>query len=257
MKEKNSLNPLQKLSVRKPQTSTKRLQKFYENMMKDPKVPAEFKQKGLTPERIASEYLDIYERGNDFQYGHDIPTLVHEYQDNGDACRLTVMQGSLSDYELFYYATRFILERNGELVKDTVIGASLLVNTEVAEVLEYARITYGEETYANLMELAAKKVETLADAPCDASYDEIHRKNQRKFDRFMKLDRTARKIYKEVNAINKENRIYERTRKSTDTKNDLRKQEFDKKIIVFPENLKPLGNTAKGKDKEDREKGDE
>ena len=45
MKEKNSLNPLQKLSVRKPQTSTKRLQKFYENMMKDPKVPAEFKQK--------------------------------------------------------------------------------------------------------------------------------------------------------------------------------------------------------------------
>lgn len=257
MKKRNELNPLQKLFVRKPEISTMRLQKFYEDMMKDPKVPAEFKQKGLTPERIASEYLDIYESGNDFQYGHDIPTLVHEYQDNGEDCRLTVMQGNLSDYELSYCATRFILEKNGELAKDTVIGASLLVNTEVAEVLEYARITYGEENYAYLMELAAKKVETLADVPCDASYDETHRKNQRKFDRFMKLDRTARKMYNEVKALNKEKTVYDKTRKAIDFANDERRRKFDKSIIVKPEDLNPLGTTAKGKDRVDREKGDE
>lgn len=257
MKEKNELNPLQKLFVRKPEFSTRRLQKFYEDMMKDPKVPDEFKQKGLTPERIASEYLGIYERGNDFQYGHDIPTLVHEYQDNGEDCHLTVMQGNLSDYELSYSATRFIIERDGELAKDTVIGASLLVNTEVAEVLEYARITYGEETYAYLMELAAKKVETLADVPCDASYDETHRKNQRKFDRFMKLDRTARKMYNEVKALNKEKNVYDKTRKAIDFANDERRRKFDKSIIVKPEDLNPLSTTTKGKDRVDREKGEE
>ncbi len=254
MESKNELNPLKKLFVKKPQISTKRLQKFYENMMKDPKVSIEFKQKGLTPERIASEYLDIYERGIGFQYGHDIPTLVHEYQDNGNNYRLTVMQGSLSDYNIFYYATRFILERNEELLKDTVIGASRLVNTEITEVLEYARITYGEEVFAHLMKLAAKQVETLDDALCDASYDATHRKNQRKFDRFMKLDKIARRMYKEVKAINRENKIYEKTRKSADTKNDLRKQEFDKNIVVFPKNFRELESKAKGKDKADRER---
>lgn len=257
MKEKKELNPLQKLFVRKPQISTKRLQKFYDNMMKDPKVPGEFKQKGLTPERMASEYLFIYERGIGFRYGHDIPTLVHEYKDNGDDYRLTVMQGSLSDYEIFYYATYFMLEKNGELLKDTVIGASLLVDTEITEVLEYARIMYGEKTYAHLMELAAKQVEVLDSAPCEASYDVIHRKNQHKFDRFMKLDKTARKIYKEVKAINKENRIYEKTRKSIDTKNDLRKIEFDNAVAVDPNELRSANVAVPPKERSDRERIDE
>ena len=254
MKEKNELNPLQKLFVRKPQVSTQKLRKFYEKMQKDPKVPKSYKAKNLTPERVASNYLRMFENGDDFGNGEYIPTLTYEYVDRGTNCHLTVRQGILSDYEICYPATHFLLEKNGELIKETVVGANLLVDIQFAEVLEYARIMYGEDVYAHLMELAAKKVEVLLDASCDAYDDSIHRKNQRKLDTFMKLDRIARKIYREVKAINRENDIYERTRKNTDIKNDRRKQEFDNIIVLKPQMFNPQNRTVPVKGKSDRDK---
>lgn len=254
MERKNELNPLQKLFVRKPQVSTERLRKFYEKMQKDPKVPLVYKPKNFTPERVASNYLRMYEIGNDLEGRQYIPTLIHDYNDNGDNCRLIVRQGTLSDYEICYPATHFILEKNGEIVKETVVGASFLVNLQIAEVLEYARIMHGEDVYAHLMELVAKKVEVLSDTRCDASEDVIHRKNQRKLDGFMMLDRIARKIYREVKAINKENDIYEKTRKNIDIKNDSRRQEFDNVVVVDPKRFNPVNGRNQAKTKSDEEK---
>ena len=254
MEKRNELSPLQKLFVRKPQVSTERLRKFYEKMQKDPQVPKSYKAKNLTPERVASSYLRMYEAGNDLQGRSYIPTLIHEYVSGSDNYRLIVRQGVLSDYEICYPATHFLLEKNGELIKETAVGASLLVNIQIAEVLEYARIMYGEEMYARLMELVAKKVEVLGDAECDASYDLIHRSNQRKLDWFMKLDKIARKMYREVKAINKENDIYERTRKAIDIKNDSRKQEFDNIIVVDLKRFNGIDDNTPPKIKSDEEK---
>lgn len=247
------LNPLQKMFIRNQGNSSQRLQEFYENMMKASNIPEKYREKGLTPERVASDYLSVITSGYGYEYGHDIPTFIYEYAENGDDYRLTLNQGSLSDYEIFYYATRLKLEKNDELLKDTVMGASLLVDTEATTVFEYARITYGEDVYAHLMELAAKGIESLDDVPCDAKYDSVHRKNQRKFDSFMKLDRTARKMYKEVRALNKEKRAYDRTRKAIDIKNDERKQRFNKDIVVKNNNMTPTIITKKAKESGDRE----
>lgn len=257
MKESKKLTPLQELFVKKPNFSTKKLREFYGKMVEDPDVPVIFKGKRLTPERVASDYLEMYMNGYDFGANRYIPALVHEYKENGHNYRLKVKQGTLSDYELNYRATRFILERNGRLVKDTTIGASLFVDIEFAEVLEYARIMYGKETYAHLMELAAKKVEVLADAKCDASDDVTHRRNQRKFNRFMKFDKIARKIYGEVKEINRENEIYEKTQKTTDAKNDLRKIEFEEQVIVNPKNVQPEDREIPPRAKPDTERAHE
>lgn len=254
MENKKELNPLQKLFVRKPKVSTERLRKFYEKMQKDPKVPKSYKAKYLTPERVASNYLRMFEVGDDFESGEYIPTLVHDYVENGTKCHLTVRQGVLSDWEIAYPATHFILEKEGEFSKETVVGANAFVDIQIAEVFEYARIMYGEKVYAHLMELAAKKVEALDDAECDASHDAIHRKNQRKLDTFMKLDRVARKIYREVRAINRENDIYEIRRKAIDIRNDERRQEFDNVIVVNPERFNPRNNNVPTKTKSDKEK---
>lgn len=256
MKKKNELNPLQKLFVRKPDVSTQKLRKFYEKMMKDPKVPERFKEKGMTPERMASDYLKMHILGYDTEYRCDLPALVHEFEENGSTYNLYVHQGWLSDYEIGYPATRFVLEKDGDLIKDTTVGASLLSSVDITEVLEYARITYGEDTYAYLMELAAKKVEVLVDADFDASSDALHRKNQRKLELFMKLDKTARQVYKEVKALNKECEVYQNTRQESDRKNDMRKKQFNEKIVVFPENIRMVETTGKGKKIEDREKED-
>ena len=193
MKEKKELNPLQKLFLRKPEFSTQRLREFYGKMFDDPTVPEKFKIKRMTPERLASDYLEPFRGKNDLQSRSNTLMCVHEYEEDGKMCCLKVYQGYLSDYEICYTATRFILEKDGEIVKDTTLGANFFDETEIAEIFEYARIMYGERTYAHLMELAAKKVEVLPDAECDASSDLTHRSNQGKFNRFMKLDKIARK----------------------------------------------------------------
>ncbi len=254
MKEKIKLNPLQKLFLKEANVSTRKLREFYGKMIDDPKVPSEFKAKGMTPERVASDYLEVLRGKNDLQSRRKKLMCVHEFEENGKKYRLNVLQGFLSDYEICYPATRFILEKDGKLVKDTTIGANFFDETEMAELFEYARLMYGEKTYAYLMELAAKKVEVLPEAECDASSDGTHRSNQGKFNRFMKLDKIARKMYKEVKEINRENEAYIRTRKFVDEKNDYRKIQFEDLIIVNPKPTEPEDKDIPPRAKPDTER---
>ena len=244
MKENNELNPLQKLFVRKQEVSTKRLREFYGKMVDDPQVPEKFKLKRMTPERMVSEYLEPFKGKNDLQSRHNTLMFVHEYEENGKNCKLNVYQGYLGDFDICYTATRFILEKDGEIINDTTLGANLFDETEIAEIFEYARIMYGEKTYAYLMELAAQKIEVLPESDCDASDDLIHRTNQGKFNRFMKLDKIARRMYKEVKEINKEDAAYSRTRKYIDMQNDFRRMKFEDLVVVNPRPVEPDGKDA-------------
>ena len=140
MKEKIKLNPLQKLFLKEANVSTRKLREFYGKMIDDPKVPSEFKAKGMTPERVASDYLEVLRGKNDLQSRRKKLMCVHEFEENGKKYRLNVLQGFLSDYEICYPATRFILEKDGKLVKDTTIGANFFDETEMAELFEYARL---------------------------------------------------------------------------------------------------------------------
>ena len=114
MKEKIELNPLQKLFLKEPNVSTRKLREFYGKMIDDPKVPSEFKVKGMTPERVASDYLEVLRGKNDLQSRRKTLMCVHEFEEKGKKYRLNVLQGYLSDYEICYPATRFILEKDGK-----------------------------------------------------------------------------------------------------------------------------------------------
>ncbi len=228
-------NILQRLLLRKENVSTDRLRAFYNKMLESGNVPSKLKAKGVIPERAASDFLHAITYATDFDNKKGQYVIDHRFKENGKDCRLVLEQGYLSDWEIAYPATKFTIEKDGEVTHQSTIGANLFRGTELVPVMEYARIMYGEETYGYLMELACRKLEVLPYIPCDPSYDMPHESSKRQLMRFLKLDKTARKIIREYKALGKEKDKYDRKKKDTDIINEVRMNKFDKEYKVKPE----------------------
>lgn len=254
MKAKQELNFMQRLLLQKDHIPTDLMRAFYKKMQVAPQVPAKLK-KGIGPERAVSDYIDALTFGKNLEDKKHGYALVHEYEEDGKKCKLTLEQGFLSDWEICYPATYFELEKDGVVITTSTIGANLFRGTEIVPVMEYARIMYGEDVYAHMMELAAKKLENVPFIPCDASYDGIQERYKNKLTRFLKLDKTSREVIKEYKRMLKQKEKYDLTRKEVDIINDDRKQKFDEDNKV----LYATGKVVKMPDKqrEDRERVDD
>lgn len=228
-------NFLQRLLLRKEDVQTERLRAFYFKMLESGRVPAKLKVKGVTPERAASDFLEAITYGTDFDRSQKQYVIDHRYTEGDMDCRLVLEQGYLSDFEIGYPATRYTVEKDGNIVNQSTIGANLYRGTEIVPIMEYARIMYGDETYAYLMELAAKKLELFPYIPCDASYDSAHERYKGKLMRFLKLDPTARRIIKEYKALNKEKDKYDVIKKPKDIISEASKLRFDNEYTVEPQ----------------------
>lgn len=254
MKAKQELNFMQRLLLQKDHIPTDLMRAFYKKMQVAPQVPAKLK-KGIGPERAVSDYIDALTFGKNLEDKKHGYALVHEYEEDGKKCKLTLEQGFLSDWEICYPATYFELEKDGVVITTSTIGANLFRGTEIVPIMEYARIMYGEDVYAHMMELAAKKLENVPFIPCDASYDGIQERYKNKLTRFLKLDKTSREVIKEYKRMLKQKEKYDLTRKEVDIINDDRKQKFDEDNKV----LYATGKVVKMPDKqrEDRERVDD
>ena len=254
MKAKQELNFMQRLLLQKDHIPTDLMREFYKKMQVAPQVPAKLK-KGIGPERAVSDYIDALTFGKNLEDKKHGYALVHEYEEDGKKCKLTLEQGFLSDWEICYPATYFELEKDGVVITTSTIGANLFRGTEIVPIMEYARIMYGEDVYAHMMELAAKKLENVPFIPCDASYDGIQERYKNKLTRFLKLDKTSREVIKEYKRMLKQKEKYDLTRKEVDIINDDRKQKFDEDNKV----LYATGKVVKMPDKqrEDRERVDD
>lgn len=228
-------NFLQRLLLKKEDVHTERLRAFYLKMLESGRVPAKLKVKGVTPERAASDFLEAITYGTDFERSDKQYVIDHRYKEEDMDCRLVLEQGYLSDFEIGYPATRFTIEKDGNVVSKSTIGANLVRGTEIVPIMEYARIMHGDETYAYIMELAAKKLELFPYIPCDASYDMVQERFKRKLMNFLKLDPTARKIIKEYKALNKEKDKYDVKKKAKDIINDANRLRFDNEYAVTPQ----------------------
>ena len=254
MKAKQELNFMQRLLLQKDHIPTDLMRAFYKKMQVAPQVPAKLK-KGIGPERAVSDFIDALTYGKNLGEKKQGYVLVHEYEEDGKKCKLTLEQGFLSDWEICYPATYFELEKDGVVITTSTIGANLFRGTEIVPVMEYARIMYGDDVYAHMMELAAKKLENVPFIPCDASYDGIQERYKNKLTRFLKLDKTSREVIKEYKRMLKQKEKYDLTRKEVDIINDDRKQKFDEDNKV----LYATGKVVKMPDKqrEDRERVDD
>ena len=254
MKTKQELNFMQRLLLHKNEIKTDLMRDFYKRMKQAPQVPAKLKN-GYAPERAVSDYIDALTFGKDLQTNKKGYQVIHEYEEDGKKCKLTLEQGFLSDWEICYPATYFELEKDGVVITTSTIGANLFRGTEIVPVMEYARIMYGEDVYAHMMELAAKKLENVPFIPCDASYDGIQERYKNKLTRFLKFDSVSRQVINEYKKMIKQKEKYDLTRKEVDIINDDRKQKFDEDNKV----LYATGKVVKMPDKqrEDRERVDD
>ena len=254
MKTKQELNFMQRLLLKKDHIPTDLMRDFYKKMKNAPQVPEKLK-KGIGPERAVSDYIDALTFGKNLAENKQGYVLVHEYEEDGKKCKLTLEQGFLSDWEICYPATYFEIEKNGDVVVASTIGANLLRGTELVPIMEYARIMYGEEVYAHMMELAAKKLETVPFIPCDASYDGVQERYKNSVTRFLKFDRTSREIINEYKRMIKQKEKYDYTRKEADIINDTKKQKFDEdnQVLYAPTKVIKMPD----KKREDRERVDD
>lgn len=234
-KNAKSLSFIQRLLLKKDDVPTERLRAFYLKMLESGRVPAKLKVKGITPERAVSDYLEAITYATNFENRKDQYVIEHRYSENGKDCRLVLEQGCLSDFEIGYPATRCTIEKDGDIVNQTTVGANLMRGTEIVPIMEYARIMYGDDVYAHIMELAAKKIEVLPFIPCDVSYDAAQERYKGRLMRFLKTDKTARKIIREYKALGKQKEKYDVKRKYADIINDAQRIDFDKKLNVHPD----------------------
>ena len=134
MKTKQELNFMQRLLLHKNEIKTDLMRDFYKRMKQAPQVPAKLKN-GYAPERAVSDYIDALTFGKDLQTNKKGYQVIHEYEEDGKKCKLTLEQGFLSDWEICYPATYFELEKG--------IYEQLLANPD-------------EEVKGTVKELAAK-----------------------------------------------------------------------------------------------------
>lgn len=254
MKTKQELNFMQRLLLHKDEIKTDLMRDFYKRMKQAPQVPAKLKN-GYAPERAVSDYIDALTFGKDLQTNKKGYQVIHEYEEDGKKCKLTLEQGFLSDWEICYPATYFELEKDGLVVTASTIGANLMRGTELVPIMEYARIAYGEEVFAHMMELAAKNLANVPFIPCDASYDGVQERYKNKLTRFLKFDKTSRQVINEYKAMLKQKEKYDYSRKEADIINDERKQKFDEdnRVLYAP----PKVTQFPIKKREDRERADD
>lgn len=203
--------------------SENNLRKIHSKFKNDPVIPEKHKSEFKTPERAASDHLNSWLYPPDFDYAKHLPTVEHETE-SGKHVKVETM--SLSDYEIAYRAARITVEKNGEILNQTVIGNNMMFELQIGEILEYARLMYSPEDFNHLMEHVAKCIENIRPAPPSAEYDSMHVTNGRKFKRAFKKDPLARQAKKEVDALNKELLHYDVNQKPIDEKNDKRREEF-------------------------------
>ena len=110
MKTKQELNFMQRLLLHKNEIKTDLMRDFYKRMKQAPQVPAKLKN-GYAPERAVSDYIDALTFGKDLQTNKKGYQVIHEYEEDGKKCKLTLEQGFLSDWEICYPATYFELEK--------------------------------------------------------------------------------------------------------------------------------------------------
>lgn len=211
--------------------STNGLKTLYNKMINNPGVPERFRDKRITPERLASMYLDYLSYGPDYDYAKAFPTVEYKYKVDGkDAC-VKLEQMTLADYEIAYYATRATVERENEVVNQTVISNNHFGGVAVAKIMEYTRLMYGEDAYGRLMEYVAKCIATLPYAPALAECDARHSANGRLFKRLLKKDPLGKQVIKEVNELDKEQAIYDSGQREIDKLNDERKIKFQQVVV--------------------------
>ena len=110
MKTKQELNFVQRLLLQKDHIPTDLMREFYKRMKVAPQVPAKLKS-GIGPERAVSDYIDALTFGKNLEEKKQGYVLVHEYEEEGKKCKLTLEQGFLSDWEICYPATYFESEK--------------------------------------------------------------------------------------------------------------------------------------------------
>lgn len=227
--EKN--NFLKNFTKGKSEFSTNMLRNFYNKMVKCSYIPHWHRSLSRTPERVASDYLEYLITGA--HIGSYLCTLLltHEFENNGKTTKLSLEQLGLSDYEISYLVTKATVEVDNEIVSQTTIGNNIFCDIKISEIMEYARIMYGEEAYTHLMEHSLECLKRLPYVPDYPSYDFQHASNGRKFKRAFKKDALAKKILKEVKELNKELDKYNSQRKAIDILNDDRKEKFNSSIV--------------------------
>lgn len=247
-------NMIQSLLLRKRKVSTERLDALYERMRKDPKCTAEFNMQGKTPARFVSDFIDVATYATDFDFDKIKYTIQHEYTDRyGKKCKLVLEQGYVADYEILYPVTRFTVCKDGEIVKNSSLGANFFRGTEIVPMMEYARLMHGEDVYAHLMELMAEKMESLIDCPANISYETIHETNKLKLMNFLRTDKVARQVIKGYKELLKEKKVYDKHKKHSDITNDEKKKEFDSYVVLSDNTQKTVDEkTQKPKEKEER-----
>lgn len=205
------------------------LRALYAKIKNDPSVPVEFKDGTKTPERVASDYLDLWLNPGHVDYSKRLATVEHQTE-SGKNVKVRTMY--LSDYEIIYKANSVTVEQDGEVINQTVLGNNIMFELQVGEILEYARLMYPEEDFNNLMEHVAKCVEDISFVPASAEYDSIHKSNGRKFKKAFLKDPKAKQAKKEVDALNKEKKEYDRERKGIDVINDDRRAEMNARVVL-------------------------
>lgn len=247
-------NMLQSLLLRKRKVSTKRLDALYERMRNDPKCTSEFNMKGKTPARFVSDFIDVATFATDFDNDKKKYIIEHEYTSrDGQKCKLILEQGYVCDYEIAYPVTRFTVCKDGEIVKNSSLGANFFRGTEIVPMMEYARLMHGEDVYAHLMELMAEKMEILIDCPANISYETIHETNKLKLMNFLRTDKVARRVIKGYKELLKEKNVYDKHKKQSDIANDEKKKEFDTYVILSGNTQKNVDvQVQKPKEKEER-----
>ena len=215
----------------KSEKSSNGLRALYNNMINNLGVPERFRDKNITPERLASMYLDYLSYGPDYDYAKVLPTVEHKYNVNGKDASVKMEQMTLADYEISYQATRVTVEKENEVVNQTVIANNLFGGIAVTKIMEYTRLMHGEEAYSYLMEYIAQCVAKLPYAPALAECDARHSANGRLFKRLFKKDPLGKQVIKEVNELDKEQAIYDSGQREIDKLNDERKIKFQQVVV--------------------------